>query len=59
MQQLKKLVVEEDWVEKQRADKKFRDSLTNKQDKFSDKLANELVNKLEKLQNPGVKSNPP
>ena len=40
MQQLKKLVADEDWVDKQWADEEFRDSLANKQNKFSDKLAN-------------------
>ena len=59
MQHLKKLVTEEDWVEKQQADEEFRDSPTNKQDKFFDKLTNKLVNKLEKLQNSGAKSSPP
>ena len=58
-QQLNKLVAEEEWVETQRADEESIDSLTNKLDKFSDKLANRRVRKLEKLQNPGAESNPP
>ena len=57
-QQLKKLVTEEEWVERQRADEELIDSLTHKLDKFFDKLAKRRARKLEKLQNPGAESNP-
>ena len=61
MQQFKKLVKEEEWVEKQQTQAEFEDSLTctNKQDKFSDKLTNKRAKKLEKLENPGAKPRPP
>ena len=58
-QQLKKLVSDEEWTDKQRADEEVIDSLTNKLDKFSDKLDNRRVRKLEKLQNPAADPNPP
>ena len=58
-QQLKKLVTDEEWTDKQRADEEVIDSLTNKLDKFSDKLDNRRVRKLEKLQNPAADPNPP
>ena len=59
MQQFKKLVTEEKWVEEQQTQAEFEDSLTNKQDKFSDKLTNKRAKKLEKLENPEVQSRPP
>ena len=43
MQQLKNLVTEEEWEEKQQTHTEFKDSLTKKQDKFSDKLMNKRV----------------
>ena len=58
-QKLKKLVAKEEWVEKQRAHEELLDSLANKLDKFSDKLATRRAKKLEKLQHPGAKSNLP
>ena len=59
MQQLKKLVTEEEWMQKQQTHEEFKHSLTNKQDKFPDKLTNKRANKSEKLQNPGAKPHPP
>ena len=53
-QKLKKLVAKEDWIEKQRAHEELLDSLTNKLDKFSEKLDIRRAKTLEKLQYPGV-----
>ena len=58
-QKLKKLVAKEDWIEKQRAHEELLDSLTNKLDKFSEKLDIRRAKKLEKLQYQGAKSNLP
>ena len=57
-QQLKILVKKQEWVVKQRAHEELLHSLTNKLDKFSDKLATRRIKKLEKLQHPGAKPNP-
>ena len=58
-QKLKPLVEKEEWVQKQRAHEELIDSLTNKLDKFSDKLDTRRAKKLEKLQHPGAKFNLP
>ena len=58
-QKLKQLVEQEEWVQKQRAHEELIDSLTNKLDKFSDKLDTRRAKKLEKLQHPGAKFNLP
>ena len=44
-QQLKKLVAKEEWVKKQQAHEELLDSLTNKLDKFSNKLATRRAKK--------------
>ena len=54
-QKLKNLVTKEEWVIKQQAHEGLLNSLTNKLDKFSDRLEIRRAKKLEKLQNPGAK----
>ena len=54
-QKLKNLVAKEEWAKKQHAHEELLDSLTNKLDKFSERLDIRRAKKLEKLLNPGAK----
>ena len=45
MLQFKQVAKEEEWAIKQRTQTEFEDSLTNKQDKFSEKLMNKRAKK--------------